>query len=271
VAVLSAACLGLTVGFANRAGADISEIDMMAQQVARNGGAPGDYTQEISVHGSGIDGISVTPPTGGVAVTMTADPYDANRWSNHNSASYATLAAVLADYPVGDYAFTIHYANGTSDSKTLLFDASDPTGFPQITSPTPNAVNVPYASPGPTFTWTQVPDGSGWGFGCDLNQVNGSQVASAHPLPITSVSWAPGVSLQPQTQYEFALSLAQLGTANMTETTNGGNDFQYFGVVLHTSAVDFTTVVPEPATLWLLIVGGLSWLCCRWRQRKERV
>jgi hypothetical protein len=266
--VLFIGCLGLTLSFAMRAHAELSEIDIQVKQTAVNNGPPGGYTEEIDVHGSDIQSISVTPPAGGAAVTMTPDSFDVGRWSNNNVTNYPTMAAVLSDYPVGDYTFSIRYLSGALDTKTLTFDATEPDEFPKVSSPAPGATDVQYA-PAPTFVWNPVSHGSG--FGCDLSQANGQKVADAHPLPIGNTSWAPSIDLQSATSYYFDLSLAQLGStgfAGIDQTTDQGDSFQYFGIVMHTDTIDITTAAPEPAALALLAVAGFP--CCLWWWRKRR-
>jgi hypothetical protein len=269
---LIAALLVLTAGPAASARADISQVVMVANRDYTNGVSPGlPYSQMIEVTGSGVTGVDVTKP--GAVAPFSLD-FRNGSW-HLESDGYATLTALRADYPTGDYQFTFHYASPTpDDTVSLLFDADEPTGDVQFVSPTypvHGATNVPY-SPVPTVTWDSVA-GSGWmALGCELRKYQGNNVDSAQPYDIGYTEWTPQPEvgrLEPGAQYRLRLALYQKGSMGFNGKTTGGDDFTYYGVLGHTNETKFTTA-PEPGTLVLLAAAvGTAWLLRRRRGMRE--
>ncbi len=76
------------------------------------------------------------------------------------------------------------------------------------------------------------------------------------------------MDLLPGTSYNFELSVYQ-GTASSSEPTAQGDIFTYYGVFGNTDVSQFTTAVPEPGGIALLLSGGLGLVVFVWRRRRQ--
>jgi hypothetical protein len=252
----------IVVAAASPAQADIQMIVILTDSQIYNGDtANPDYSQMFNVQGTGIQSASVRTP-GGTDITL---PVNQNSTFEFKDDSFTDLSSLRALYPLGTYDFTITNSNLSTDTVSLLFNPQDSGTFIVPTSPAPGATDVS-ASPPPTFLWTS---GSGTALGCELRVHNGNDVDRAEPpYDISHTSWTPAVGLAPYTNYDFALSLYQQGSASFDQETAGQDPFTYYGVFGHTNVSQFTTA-PEPGTLALLTAGVLALFA--WRPIRRKV
>ena len=111
---------------------------------------------------------------------------------------------------------------------------------------------------------------TGFALGCQITDLTGFyNLAGVAPYDIGNTTWTPTVELLPGTSYDFDLSVYQ-GTSSSNEQTTQGNVFTYYGVFGNTDINQFTTAaVPEPSSIALLLVGGLSLVVFAWRRRRQ--
>ena len=137
---------------------DITLITL-AKVVARDSNSleANPYTIEACAEGIGISGGSLNVPT---SPTPTDIPLVfAGGGEYCVEQGFADVAALDAAFPDGTYTFTIS-GSGPSDTKSLLFNYSEPTGYLDFTAPLSDATNVPYAG-GLVYTWNIVEKPSG--------------------------------------------------------------------------------------------------------------
>lgn len=207
---------------------------------------------ELQVQGSGITSVEVTLPD---TTQLSLADWGNGRWGIEGE-DYSTLTDLRQDYPAGEYLFTI---NGGADTVTIIHNEAEPSGIAEIAYPTLNASDVPYHSP--TFSWESCE-----GFGQTLwlqveDAITGSEVFSAG-ANINDTSAVIASGLLSGRDYYFGIDVLNYTAGSSTST--GGDAFEHRSTFYYFNHVEFATV-PEPATLSLLLVGGLAFL-----RRKKR-
>jgi len=242
-------------------GLDIEEIVINTAEDYLNGGAPsyGRYWMEdLAVFGTGITSVTVTPP-GKAPVALG---FDGEGWGlSGGTPQYATLAALRADYPVGDYLFSF---NGGADSVTVSYNPTAPSGIVDLSS-LHGRTDVPWQTP--TFSWPAYA-GTGDALGMLLYDPGAGDDLYENPplIDIGETSWTLPGDLAPSEAYEFEVAVyAVQGGEPATLETVGGDDFIYYPVFENINIAEFST--PEPVTLALLGFGAVG-LVARRRRKK---
>jgi len=230
---------------------DIEEILINTAEDYLNGAAPPYdpyWMEELAVVGTDIASVTVTPP-GKPPLSLV---FDGEGWELFGNNQYATLAALRADYPVGDYLFSF---NGGADSVTVSYDPTAPSGIVDLSSIHGRA-DVPWQTP--TFSW---PAYAGTGNALDMclfDPVAGSDLYEPPPVDIGETSWTLPGDLAPSHAYELEVSVyAVQGGEPATLETVGGDDFTYYPVFENINIAEFSTV-PEPATVALMGLGAVG-------------
>jgi hypothetical protein len=239
-------------------GPDIHRIDLIDSKLWLDGMLePKPYGIFAAVMGSSdITSVTMTPPG--------KSPIDLDCWKcgpgwcmwEFEAEDYATLAALRANFDVGDYIFTF---NGGADSVTLSHNPVKPTGFANITYPSHGATDVPLNL---TTTWDScVGYGDGLGFSLwDETVYKMVEVTYPH-VDIAQTSWISG-PLEPGHLYELEVSVFN-GTAPQPydRTTDLGDNFIYYDLFEYTNAVYFNTI-PAPGAFVLAVIGAsvVGWL-----------
>ena len=229
-------------------GLDIEEIVINTAEDYLNGAAPPYdryWMEDLAVFGTDITSVTVTPP----GKSPVALVFDGEDWGLFGSVQYATLAALRADYPVGDYLFSF---NGGADSVTVSYNPTAPSGIVDLSS-LHGRTDVPWQTP--TFTW---PAYGGTGDILDMWLVHpgtGSDLYESGPIDIGETSWTLPGDLAPSEAYELEVSIhaVQGGMPSMLQTV-GADGFTYYPVFENINIVAFST--PEPVTLALLGLGA---------------
>ena len=205
------------------------------------------YNFEVWVNGTGITSVSVMDPYG-VSHSLVLED---GQW-DFEEVGFASLADLDASYGPGDYVFNF---NSGADTVTINYQYTEPTDFAYVTNPTDGQTDVAL---NPVYRWNSV---EGYGDVLTLAVENpgglGPDLYSEGPVfDMTTTSWQPG-PLADHTAYEFQIAVSKLqdGTPQGTATT-GADDFTYYGLFDYVNRVGFT--VPEPATLGMLLLGGLG-------------
>ena len=247
---------------------NVTQAAIETLQYATNGNPyPLDYQQQFDVDAlAGVQAIPVATP-GGQSYALTPDDGIESKHWEYDSPAYASLTALRRVYATGTYTLTIYYPNSVTDTAVLGFNPQEPSSFIQPTYPAANATNVPSLS-ALTITWAQDTADSNCMMEFELADPSGNTIAKAGLFPMATVSWTPLAALAPSTQYDFQLSVFGEDAATTgTQTTVGGNSFQYYGVFGNINNAMFTTAaVPEPGTLFLLAAGVAAW----WLWRRLR-
>jgi len=200
------------------------------------------YFMEIWVVGANITSATVTPPGGG--------PIDLEDWGDGwgIDEGYASLAALNAAWPSGDYDFTF---NNGFDTVTVSHTQVPPGTFPNITSPGHQSTGV---GPSPTCEWDSV---AGAGDAIALFLVEDpdgidEDVWEEWPVDINTTSRQIG-PLDPATEYEFEAGVVNIEGGNIQSLqTDQGDDFQYVGVAVNNNAVTFETApMPDIEDIWI--------------------
>jgi hypothetical protein len=249
--------------------AEIDQINIYSF-IAREDGVIVDHRFAVQVDGTGITSLSFQDQTTSVTYALTEDS-GSGLWT-YTDGGYATLGDLYAVHgnPT-NYLFDI---NGGADAVLLGFAHSEPTDYVHITFPPDNGTGVTLD---PTFTWeTYAGDADALGFRL-LNDTAGVEVESYIPTGTTDTSWTPS-TLSDNTIYTFeAVALNYVGGSGLDLATLHGDAFQYFGLVIDSNVVTFTTSdpgggeeeVPEPATLALFASASAAGAWIRRRRRRK--
>lgn len=230
---------------------DVTEIGILEYKDYWDGTAiTNPYGIEVWVNGSNITSVSVTDPHSG---NHSLTDWGGGQWG-FDDGGFASLVALEASYGNGNYAFNF---NSGEDTVTIDYQNTEPSGFANITNPTDGQTGVGL---NPTYTWDSAA-GYGEALGMwvieDPSGVADDIYENVPEYNTALTSWQPG-SLSELTEYEFELSVfkAQGGSVQAL-STDGSDDFDYYGLFDYTNIVGFTTI-PEPATaLSLLGMMGL--------------
>ena len=255
-AVLAVTLLaGLVVPSVADAALDIEEIFIDTAEDYLNGAAPpwDRYWVEIDVLGTEITGATVTPP-GKAPIPLVEDGGD---WDLEED--YASMNALRADYPVGDYVFSF---NGGADSVTVPYDPTAPSGIVDLSS-IHGRTDVPWQTP--TFSWPAY-TGTGDALGMWLfDPVVGGDLYENAPVAIGETSWTLPGDLAPGHAYGLEVSVYGVqGGQPATPETVGGHGFTYYPLFSNANIVEFST--PEPATVALMGLGAVGLVL---RRRRE--
>jgi len=235
---------------------NIEEIFIDTAEDYLNGAAPPYdryWMEDLEVVGTGITSVTVTPP-GKSPVSLV---FDGEGWELSGNVQYATLAALRADYPVGDYLFSF---NGGADSVTVPYDPTAPSGIVDLSS-IHGRTDVPWQTP--TFSWpAYVGTGDTLGMWLVDPGVGSDLYDTPPPVAIGETSWTLPGDLEPSHAYELEVSVyaVQDGQPAPLETV-GLDEFTYYPVFKNINIVEFST--PEPATLVLLGLGAVGLVASR--------
>ncbi len=236
---------------------DIEEIFIDTAEDYLNGAAP-PYDrygmEELAVVGTDITSVTVKPP----GKSPLALVLDGEAWRLFGNVQYATLAALRADYPVGDYLFSF---NGGADSVTVPYNPTAPSGIVDLSS-IHGRTDVPWQTP--TFTWPAY-----MGTGDTLRMLLFDPVAgddlyeNAPPVAISETSWTLPGDLAPSHAYDFEVSVHAGSPTTLLTVENDG--FTYYPLFENINIAEFST--PEPATLALLGLGAVGLVARRHRKK----
>jgi hypothetical protein len=198
------------------------------------------YEVELTACGSGITGVTVTPPIGGsVPLIATTD----GCWEQGEpNPSFATA-------PTGGYEFTFNGSPG--DTATVPFAVAEPSGFANVTFPIPNSI----VGLEPNFQWDDVSGFATDGIEVYVDGPDRDEEPSAD-LPITATNWDPWPfpqnPLAPASDYTVNVDIFNL-VESSDMTTDGGDPFFYERGFISSNEVAFQT--PEPSTSLLIGLG----------------
>jgi hypothetical protein len=254
------AAVGLIMAVAGTAQADldINGIYMDSWQENHWNGTPETkWGFETSVDFDDTDSlhhINVTKPGDSTpSITITYE----GGWWGYESPKYSTLTDLQGNYPTGDYKFELRdSSNGLLRSVTLDYSGiSWPTEAVNFIYPSTNG--QPGIDINPTFTWTVSPTA---GDVLGMLVENENRLYENAPVSMTTTSWAPG-PLLPGHDYGLevsVLNVKDIESGPVLPTMTVDSDTFTYGLLMECgNDIRFTTA-PEPATLSLLVLGGLA-------------
>jgi hypothetical protein len=201
---------------------------------------PSPFRLDVVVHGSNINSVQVTSPTGITAFGWSLEDF----WLVDLGEQYATLTDLREDFPVGPYEFVFNLGEASEDSVTVDTDPGEelPSGFANITYPAHGATDVPVE---PTFTWEPC---TGYGDSL-LVQVHEHQPPWVYSalLDIGETSWTPG-GLVPGGPYSLVVGIIKVSVDGQPLTTENGDSLIYRDFFCWENKVSFT-VVGEPQVM----------------------
>jgi hypothetical protein len=211
---------------------------------------------DIHVEGTGLAGAGVTitkPDLSTFPLTWSGNDY-----STHTA--YSSFSSLQGVYPAGTYGFNI--GNSGQIIFNLTLTGTAPGGIATNLSPAHLSTGVPLV---PAFSWNGVTTGDGdailtnllqpghgQGYGEVITDTNFPGITGS-VMGVTSTSWDPGVTLDPGGEYALAVSVERGSEATLTIAGDTFDTFAAYGFV---NQSDFIAT-PEPATLSLLVLGGL--------------
>jgi hypothetical protein len=255
----------LQLGAAGGAQPDLFEVEL-ATLGAREAGVSGTvyaFGVFVAADANLLD-AAIVPPGGG-SIPLVFDP--AEGAFVFESAPYATLAALRADYPTGEYLLEM---NGGSSSVALDYPELEPQCFADITFPGAGCA----ASTTPTLTW-ELPAG------CAATAIDAGLELAADEEPLFELTFIPGAAgsialpsgpvtptpldplpplspLAAGATYLFGVDVVE-GTTQVEVV--GADDFLYGTYFRHDSDVRFTASDEPPLLQLQLGAGGLAWSC----------
>ncbi len=248
---------GLVVPSAADAALDIEAIFIDTAEDYLDGAAPPwdrYWMEELEVVGTDITSVTVTPP----GKDPVALEFDGEGWELEGSVQYGTLAALRADYPVGDYVFSF---NGGADSVTVPYNPTAPSGIVDLSS-IHGRTDVPWQTP--TLSWPAYA-----GTGDTLRMLLFDPAVAGFdlyendpPVDIGETSWTLPGDLAPSHAYELEVSV--FAGSPTTLLTVESDEFIYYPVFENINIAEFST--PEPATIAFVVLGAVGLVLRRRRK-----
>jgi hypothetical protein len=256
VYILMAMVLAVLIPAADTSGAlDIQSIRFMEGKYWWDGVLEANpYGLWGGVNGNDITDVTMIVP-GGTSIALDYWGDGGADWG-FETPDYATIGALRADFPTGDYIFSF---NGGTDSVTLYRGPVEPTGFANITYPSDGAIDVPV---NPTITWDSCV-GYGDALGLLLwDEVDNTGIVTDF-LDIGLTSWTPPSPLEPGHLHELEVAVFA-GTAGQpySKMTNTGDSFLYYDLFEYCNTIQFTTI-PAPGAFVLAVIGVGIFGCLR--------
>lgn len=209
-----------------------------------------------------IESIVVEHPGSAISpISLSAEP-DQWKWK---SGDYDSLSTLQDDYATGDWTLRFYGPGNTLvDSVTVSYAPDAPSGIVTFTTPLEGATGVPVF---PTFEW-ETYTGTGDGLALWVSPHDQGENAIYEDFAeLDATAWTCG-ALTPLTHYDVGVNVATVMNGTFvngkvhgpTLTTVNGDAFTYYEVFENDNYVSFTTDVPEPASISLLVLGGLALL-----------
>jgi hypothetical protein len=242
---------------------DITEIGVF-KLIDRVDGTPivNPYLFEACVAGIGITSATVSPPSA-APIPLVLDPSGEYCFEQ----PFADSAALDLAFPNGMYAFDI-VGTGTSDSKTLDLQASEPGGYLEILNPFNGAAVSDEQDLNYIWVLVEKSNGAGCivGTSCgdgifvEIEEIGGmiSTTIVDELFPITATGLLiPAADLFPDHLYDAAIETFT-GSPNFGDMTDMGDPTMTVAIYEDINQVFFTTGVPEPAAGLLSIAALLT-------------
>jgi hypothetical protein len=237
-------------------GLDIERIGIMTEceyvDGSPDGPYPWDFEIDVLVSDPGsLHHIDVTNPLGASVVSETIYQTEPGLWG-FDPPKDASLDDLRAKYPEGIYTFEFYDSENTL-LKTVYIGYSDlsaPASPVDFTYPSSNGETG--VSTDPTFTWT-IAESAGdiLAPGID-DEETGSQVYYGGLVPMTTLSWSPGL-LEPDHDYHLDVTVSKIkdwaGPDNLPTMAVGDDEFTYYLTFDYINTISFTTggIPPEDA------------------------
>jgi len=205
----------------------------------------------VELEGSGDVASATLAPPGQPAFALACGSSGEGTECEFESAEAASLAALLAVYPSGEYQLAL---NGGTHTAGLPFDPVAPDGLVTVTSP---ADGEAYVDPTPAISWTHDCTNC-VALGFDLVDLAapidvGLERFVIPPVSPGSISWSqlesyrgPKPSALPDGLYGLTASTA-VGEIATERLTPGNDGFEYTQGALRDVRTTFT--VPEPGAV----------------------
>lgn len=216
-----------------------------------------------------VTSAALTPPDRpAFALACRTDPERTE--CEFESAEEASLAALLAVYPSGNWQLSL---NGGFRTATLAFAPVAPNGLMTVTSPSDGAVDV---SPTPTLTW--VHDCSNCvALSFDIIDIEapfavgleallfGTPSPGSLPYALLESYRGPKPAALPDGRYELAAATA-VGSVQTRTLTPGGAAFEYTSGALRPVVSTFRVPEPDPLAAGAAAAGALAAVARRRRR-----
>jgi hypothetical protein len=221
---------------------------------------------DVMTSDSTVKNIRVLTPAGSIIPTLDLASNHGNDWNYRSPAAYATLSELQAQYKTGTWSVQfLGDGNAIIDSVSLAYNPVAPGGVPIITNSAIDATGVPLT---PTFTWDPIV-GTGDALSMQVHPIDRDDTYNAL-MNLSATQWTPG-QIDPSTEYVFSIgnytadgvTVVNGQPQGPTLSTDQGGSFAYLAIAGNENRVNFTTI-PEPGTLLLLMLGGVTLICRRY-------
>lgn len=240
----------------------------------------GGWRIDAEVEGVGVSSAVFTPPGGAAFVVPCENDPDVVLCERVDpappAAGFASLAALLAAYPAGNWALSV---NDGARTATLPFDPQQPNGTVDVTSPANGASN---ASSTPSVAYQNgcancgfllflIEDAATQGLVTEIEALR----TGPPPLPSGQIAFADffdgaPVALSPGDYRLIAgAGAGALGLRNFDQGTGPAYEFQYGGGASLETATTFR--VPEPSAAGCAAVATLLALAHRRSAQKRAI
>ncbi len=209
------------------------------------------YLAEFVVEGTGLTGVTAKNWTTNQEFTLVNTAPEI--WVFDNTFGSLSLFNAMHGNPVA-YLFTFNPGQPTQDAIILSFNVAPPDNYVNILTPAHlgSGVNLD-----PLYSWDPVTPG-GYQLGMRVRrQDNGTVVHQLIPeYDLTRTTWQPG-ALEPGMDYNFAISDFDIMNGKPIDAMTGlGDAIVYYGFYEDANEHRFTTVVPIPEPMSLMLVGS---------------